>query len=74
LKWIDPVCVGINSTLNDVLSVLEESVLTMSEKYAYSYKQINHDVHSATQQLAELVNQLTGDEFTINGLTELIKG
>ena len=74
LKWIDPVCAGINGTLNDVLSLLEESVLTMSEKYAFSYKQINHDVLSATQQLAELVNQLTGDEFTINGLTELIKG
>ena len=74
LKWIDPVCVGINNTLNDVLSVLEESVFTMGEKYALSYKKINNDMLSATQQLAELVNQLTGDEFIINGLTELING
>ena len=73
LKWIEPVCEGVNGTLNDVLTVLEASVRMISEKYGLSYKKINEDLTSANKALEVLVNQLTGDEFTINGLTELIK-
>lgn len=73
LKWIEPVCEGVNGTLNDVLTVLEASVRMISEKYGLSYMKINEDLTSANKALEELVNQLTGDEFTINGLTELIK-
>ena len=74
LKWIDPVYDGVCGTLNDVLSALERAVLRMSEKYSLSYKQINEEVALAQKDLAALVSQLTGDVFTINGLTELIKG
>ena len=73
LKWIEPVCEGVNGTLNDVLTVLEASVRMISEKYGLSYMKINEDLTSANKVLEVLVNQLTGDEFTINGLTELIK-
>lgn len=74
LKWIDPICFGISSTLNDVLFELEGTVLFISEKYAHSYMQINNEVASANVSLSALISQLTGDEFTIKGLTELIKG
>jgi type I restriction enzyme M protein len=74
MKWIDPVCSGINSTFSDVLSNLESSVLSISEKYSLSYRQINSEVALANKELIELVEQLTGDEFAIEGLTELIKG
>ena len=73
LKGIAPVCEGIYGTLNDVLAVLEEAVLNMCNKYLFSYKQINDDVVSANNDLAVLVGQLTGDEFTIKGLKALIK-
>lgn len=73
LKWIVPICVGINGTINDVLSALEGAVFSISEKYALCFKQINENIASANQDLAILVSQLTGDEFTINGLNELIK-
>lgn len=36
-------------------------------------KQINEDMAVATGELAELVDQLTGDEFAIKGLKELVK-
>ncbi len=73
LKWIVPVCEGINGTLLSVLESLEASVLALSKKYAVSYQQINRDLTSANEELTELVSQLTGDEFAIKGLTELIK-
>ncbi len=51
----------------------ESAVLALSEKYAVSYKQINNDMAEANGELTELVEQLTGDEFAIKGLKELVK-
>lgn len=72
-KWIDPICDGIDNTLRSVLSALESEALALSEKYATSYKQINDDMATANEELAGLVEQLTGDEFAIRGLKELVK-
>lgn len=72
-KWINPICNDIDNTLRSVLSALESEALALSEKYATSYKQINDDMAVANKQLAELVEQLTGDEFAIKGLKELVK-
>lgn len=72
-KWINPICNDIDNTLRSVLSALESEALALSEKYATSYKQINDDMAVANKQLAELVEQLTGDGFAIKGLKELVK-
>lgn len=72
-KWINPICDRIDTTLRSVLSALESEALALSEKYATRYKQINDDMAVANAQLAELVEQLTGDEFAIKGLKELVK-
>lgn len=72
-KWINSICNDIDNTLHAVLSALESETLALSEKYATSYKQINDDMAVANKQLAELVEQLTGDEFAIKGLKELVK-
>lgn len=73
-KWIDPVCKGIDDTLVSVLSALENKVQSLSEKYAVSYKQLNEELKTTQGELAELVGQLTGDEYAIRGLSELVKG
>lgn len=74
LKWIEPVCRGIDDTLSSVFSELERKVQQLSEKYTVSYKQINGEISSVKDKLASLVSELTGDEFAIKGLTELIYG
>ena len=51
----------------------ESAALALSEKYDVSYKQINNDMAEANGELTELVEQLTGDEFAIKGLKELVK-
>ena len=72
LKWIVPVCEGINGALTAVLSALESSALALSQKYAVSYQQINDEIIKVNDELSQLVSQLTGDEFTIKGLEALI--
>lgn len=71
-KWIDPIVKGIDATLADVLSTFENKVLALSKKYAVSYKQLNEDLEQSQKELSGLVSELTGDEFTILGLNELI--
>ena len=71
-KWIVPVCEGINSSLTAVLSALESSALALSRKYAVSYQQIDDEITAANAEFAQLVSQLTGDEFAIKGLEALI--
>lgn len=69
-KWIDPVCEGINDTLSDVLTTLGKRVAALEAKYAVSYNEINRNIADAQNELSELIAQLTGDEFVINGLQE----
>lgn len=73
LKWILPVCSEINDAFHAIITHLEADVLALSNKYGQSLKQINHDCRENNNQLAQLVKQLTGDEWAIEGLMEVIK-
>lgn len=71
-KWIDPIIKGIDETLAEVLSTFENKVLVLGKKYAVSYKQVNEDLEKSQKELSGLIGELTGDEFAILGLNELI--
>ena len=73
-KWIDPIVYGINETLAEVLSTFENKVRALGKKYAVSYKQLNEDLEKSQKELSDLIGELTGDEFAILGLNELING
>ena len=74
LKWIVPVSNDIHHTLTAVISTLETAVEALSNKYATNYKQIEEEIKTSQKELSELISQLTGDEFAIQGLKELMKG
>lgn len=73
MKWIDPVLAGIKGTLTAVLSELEKSITTLSRKYALSYCVLEQQLADAHSELSELVSNLTGDEFALEGLKQLNK-
>ena len=72
-KWIDPICQGISSTLTVVLSTFEKAIVALEAKYAESYNEIESKIATNQNQLTEMITQLTGDEFAIKGLNNLIK-
>ena len=47
-------------------------MLALGRKYAISYKQLNEDLEKSQKELSGLISELTGDEFAILGLKELI--
>ncbi len=73
-KWIEPICYGIERTLHSVLTDLERKVSDLSKKYAVSYKSLEEQMKESQNELAELVSELTGDEYAVAGLKELIGG
>ena len=73
-KWIEPITSAIGIVPDTVVQTLADAVSALAEKYAVTYHDIERDLTSSQNTLADLVEQLTGDEFAIKGLTELIKG
>lgn len=47
-------------------------MLALGKKYAVSYKQLKEDLEKSQKELSGLIGELTGDEFAILGLNELI--
>lgn len=74
LKWILPITLAIDAMPDVVLDTLADSVSKLNEKYAVTYSDIEAELKESQDTLAELVGQLTGDEFAIRGLNELING
>lgn len=72
-KWIDPICQGISNTLTVVLSTFEKAIVALEAKYAESYNEIESKITDNQSQLTEMIAQLTGDEYAIKGLNNLIK-
>lgn len=73
LKWILPVTSAIEALPDGVIQSLADIINSLSEKYATTYNDIERGITEAEANLAELIDQLTGDEFAINGLSNLIK-
>ena len=73
LKWIEPITSAIEALPDAVIQALADSVTALSEKYAVTYNDIETGIEEAEQNLAALIGQLTGDEFAISGLSNLIK-
>lgn len=67
-KWITPICNGINETLAVALADLETKVSALVKKYAVSYTALNAQLAESKKELASLIDELTGDEFTMAGL------
>ena len=72
LKWIEPITSAINALPDTVIQALANTITALSEKYAVTYNDIEQGIVESEKNLAELIGQLTGDEFAISGLSNLI--
>lgn len=73
LKWIQPITSAIESLPDEVIQTLADAISGLNEKYAVTYNDIEQGIVESENNLAELIGQLTGDEFAISGLSNLIK-
>ena len=73
LKWINPITSAIDALPDGIIQVLADAITALREKYAVTYNDIEKNIVESELNLAMLIGQLTGDEFAINGLANLIK-
>lgn len=73
LKWIEPITTAIDALPDAVIQNLADSIAALGDKYAVTYNDIKSGIVESEQNLATLIGQLTGDEFAISGLSNLIK-
>ena len=73
LKWILPITSAIESLPDAIVQTLADSITSLNEKYALTYSDIEQGIAESERNLAELIEQLTGDEFAISGLLNLVK-
>lgn len=73
LKWIMPISSAIEALPDGIITTLADAITALGEKYAVTYNDIEQGIVESEQNLATLIGQLTGDEFAISGLSNLIK-
>ena len=56
-----------------VISTLDDTITALNEKYAVTFDEIETNISESEQSLATLISQLTGDEYAIKVLSNLIK-
>ncbi|EQB9713149.1 N-6 DNA methylase, partial [Yersinia enterocolitica] len=77
LKWIAPLSTELAAMPNTVISQLTSQVQALADKYAVTYSQVENDIKTTEQELAEMMGELSGNEFDMQGLaalTNLLKG
>ena len=77
LKWIRPLVDSLHQLPQTEIATLTAKVVTLAEKYATTYKDVAEQIQAAEQSLSSLIDELTGNEFDMQGLAEfqlLLKG
>lgn len=71
LKWITPLSQELAAMPNAVISKLTSQVQALADKYAVTYSQVANEIKTTEQALAKMMGELTGNEFDLQGLSEL---
>lgn len=71
LKWIAPLSTELAAMPSAVITQLTSQVQALADKYAVTYSQVANEIKTTEQELADMLGELTGDEFDLQGLNEL---
>ena len=71
LKWIAPLSLELAAMPSAVITQLTSQVQALADKYAVTYSQVANEIKSTEQALAQMMRELTGNEFDQQGLAEL---
>ena len=72
LKWVRPITEGINELPDVVIRNLANAITALGKKYSVTYNDIEKDIIDAETALSALAKELTGDEWILKGLNELL--
>ena len=71
LKWITPLLEELSQLPTNLIHQLTSQVQKLADKYAITYADVAKEIKTSEQALAGLIDELTGNEFDLQGLEEL---
>ena len=72
-KWIEPLQTELLALPETVVSDFIAKVAVLNAKYATTYSDVCNQIDDAESQLADMLGQLTGNEYDMAGIAELRK-
>lgn len=67
-KWIKPLNQAMLALPHSMLAQFSQKLTALCEKYAQTYQQISERKQHSATQLANMMNELTGDDFDLQGI------
>ena len=71
LKWISPLSLELAAMPSNIIAQLTSKVQALADKYAVTYSQVANEIKATEQELAKMTGELNGNEFDMQGLSEL---
>lgn len=71
LKWIAPLCASLRAMPEAIIAGLEKALQALADKYAVTYVELDEQIKASETALAGMIDDLTGSEFDMKGLSEL---
>lgn len=70
-KWIQPLVDSINSMPTKIISDVASKIQYLADKYSTTFEEVEKEIKETELQLSSMIENLTGDEFDMKGLSEL---
>jgi type I restriction enzyme M protein len=71
LKWIKPLVSGLQELPLVILDNLVTKVQALADKYATTFSDVEEEISETEATISEMIEQLTGSDVDMKGLTEL---
>ena len=71
MKWIDPIIVNINKTVENVISGFAADIIKLKEKYADPLSELSTDLKDTEKQLYDILSDLVGNTKDMDAIRML---
>lgn len=70
-KWIKTLISNLNELPKEIINSFTKNIMKISEKYETTLISLENEMHFIENELGSMIDELTGDEFDMKGLSEL---
>ncbi len=73
IKWIESLCEHLATLPQTIIDDFVNKLVALQKKYATTLVSLEDDIHNASMQLADMIDELTGNEYDMAALQEFKK-
>lgn len=73
LKWIDPLVESIRKLPDTLIKEITRKMSLLQQKYAKTFVEVSDEIENSTNKLGILLDELTGSEFDMKGISKFKK-